>query len=317
MNIEQVLEIARLYHEQNRTQEDIAKQLAVSRSTISRALKLARDRGYIRVVVVAPSANPHHLESWFYERFNLQHVTVVAGKGNAQEVLDSVGQAAATYLNHIMPDEGILTVSGGKTLFSISKQVRPAQRPNLSVVSVMGGWVGENAISANEVVREIAVRWNARADMLFAPAIVSDDIARQALLREDSIRLTLEKAKSATVACIGLAAITPGGDSQPYTSSSGRVSEEDYQRLLQFGAVGETCAQFFDIHGKPIESWNRKKTVAISIQDLKCMPTVVVVGTGVNKAPAFLGACRSGFITALIITEDLAAEIERLDQITR
>ncbi|MFN8460065.1 MAG: sugar-binding domain-containing protein [Anaerolineae bacterium] len=315
MNTDQLLQIARLYYEQNKTQDEIGQQLLVSRSTVSRALKLAKERGYIRTVVVAPASSAAPLEAWFRARFNLQHVVIVPGCGNSPEVLDSVGQSAATYLDHVIAEEAVLTVAGGRTLFAVSKQVRPTQRPQVTVVPAMGGWVGASAISANEVVREIATRWNAQAEALFAPAIVSDDVARQALWREESIRLTVEKASVATVACVSLAGLTrESNNPQHHYSSSGRISEEDRQYLLNLGAVGESCAQFFDIHGQPIESWNQARTIAISLQDLKRIPVVIMVGAGREKAQAFLGACRGDFITALIITEELAGEIERLEQ---
>lgn len=315
MNIDQVLQIARHYYEQNKTQEEIAQQLLVSRSTVSRALKMARERGYIRTIVVAPSSNAPRLEAWFRERFDLQHVVIVPGRGNTPEVLDSVGQTAATYLDHIVSEGAVLAVAGGRTLLAVSKQLRPAYRPDVTVVPVMGGWVGDSAISANEVVREIAIRWQARAESLFAPAIVSDDVARQALWREESIRLTLEKARTATVACVSLAGVTrnPGGLHHYYASSSGLLPEEDHQCLLSLGAVGESCAQFFDINGQPIDTWNQAKTIAVSLHDLKKM-AVVMVAAGVEKAWATLGACRGGFVTALIITEELACKIEQLDQ---
>lgn len=316
MNVDQVLQIARLYYEQNKNQEEIAEQLSLSRSTVSRALKLARERGYIRTVVVAPSTSAPRLETWFRSRFNLQHVIIVPGRGNTSEVLDSVGQSAATYLDNIISDQAVLAVAGGRTLLSVSKQLRPAHRPNITVVPAMGGWVGDSAISANEVVREIAVRWHAQAEGLFAPAIVSDDVARQALWREESIRLTLEKAKTATIACISLAGIRPdpNGLHHHYTSSSGRIPEDDLQHLLDSGAVGESCAQFFNIEGHPIEAFNQTKTIALTFQNLKQIPDVIMVGAGIEKAQAFLGACRAGFITALIITDDLAYRIEQLDK---
>lgn len=316
MNTDQVLQIARLYYEQNRTQDEIGQYLQVSRSTVSRALKLAKERGYIRIIVVAPAASTAPLEAWFRSRFNLQHVVIVPGRGNSPEILDSVGQSAATYLDSVISENAVVTVAGGRTLFAVSKQVRPTPRPQVTVVPAMGGWVGASAISANEVVREIAGRWNAQAVSLFAPAIVSDDVARQALWREESICLTLKKASAATVACISLAGLAPHPDDSQhhYTSSSGRISEEDHQYLLQQGAVGETCGQFFDIHGQPSERWNQSRTIAISVQDLKQIPVVIMVGAGTEKAQAFLGACRGSFFTALIITEELAAEIERLDQ---
>jgi DNA-binding transcriptional regulator LsrR (DeoR family) len=318
MNTDQVLQIARLYYEQNKTQEEIAQQLSLSRSTVSRALKLARERGYIRTIVVAPSSSALELETWFRTRFNLQHVVIVPGRGSSPEVLDSLGQTAAIYLEQIVSDQTVLTIAGGRTLLAVSRQLRPAYRPNVTVVPAMGGWVGDSAISANEVVREIAVRWNARAETLFAPSIVSDDVARQALWREESIHRTLEKAGTATVACVSLAGVLPdpNGLHHHYTRSSGQISEAEHQRLLELGAVGETCAQFFDIHGCPIDAWNQTKTIAVSLQDFKKIPVVVMVGAGIEKAQAFLGACRGGFITALIITEDLAGSIEQLDQTT-
>jgi DNA-binding transcriptional regulator LsrR (DeoR family) len=316
MKTSEVLEVARLYYEQNKTQDEIAHQLSVSRSTISRALKLARARGYIRTVVVGPSIDSDHLQAWFRNRFDLQHVVIVPGEGNSQELLDSVGQTAATYLDRVIIEDTVLTVPGGRTLLSISKQLRPTHRPGVSIVPVMGGWVNESVISANEVVREMATRWQAKAETLFAPAIVSDTTARRALLREDSIRLTLEKAQSATVACLSVAAIhlALDGVPRPYDSSSGRIPKEDLNQLLNMGAVGETCAQFFDIRGNPIDTWNLEKTIAVSFEQFKQMATVIMAGVGVEKARALLGVCRSGIVTALIISEDLAYRIKELDE---
>jgi DNA-binding transcriptional regulator LsrR (DeoR family) len=44
---------------------------------------------------------------------------------------------------------------------------------------------------------------------------------------------------------------------------------------------------------------------------------VLAVGAGAERAQAFLGACRGRLLTALIIGEDVAHEMERLDNSTR
>lgn len=312
MKTDQIIEIARLYYEQNTTQEDIARQLSISRSTVARALRLAKERGYIRTVVIAPSQNNYDLENWLRDQFNIRHVIIVPCQQDPQQDLDSVGKAAAAYLDSIISEHTILALSGGRTLYAINQHLRPAQRPNLTVVPAMGGLVTESAISANEIVREVATKWQASAEALFAPATMSDATAREALLREDSIRPALQKAKSASLVCTGLAVVKSTTEvPRPYESSSGRVSQEDMQQLQGLGAVCEVCAQFLDIQGNEITSWNENKTIALSIADFKRMFTIVV-GAGREKAPAFLAACRNGFISALFITEDLAMEIERL-----
>ena len=56
-NNELLLRVARLYHVQSETMDAIAHQLGVSRSTVSRLLKEARDRGLVRVSIVDPESS--------------------------------------------------------------------------------------------------------------------------------------------------------------------------------------------------------------------------------------------------------------------
>ncbi len=313
---EQILDMARRHFEDNMPQEAIARDLSVSTSTVSRALKLARERGWVRTVVVGPSEGAFQLESWLRKRFRLAYVAVVPAPAGGQDALEAVAQAGAAYVERVAPARGAVTVAGGRTLTALARQLRPAHRPGLAVLPAMGGWVGQSAIGANEVARAIALRWDAQAGALFAPSFVSDDHVRQTLLAEESIRDTLEKARNASLACIGIAAVTPelSMEQARYASSAGIVSVEDTRYLLGLGAVGETCAQFFDIEGNLLDSWNRERTVALLLNDFRNIPAVLAVGTGVEKARAFLGACRAGLMTALVIDEHLALEMKHLDR---
>ncbi|NMB89048.1 MAG: helix-turn-helix domain-containing protein [Chloroflexi bacterium] len=303
-----------MHYEQNLDQEDIANRLGVSRATISRALKEARERGYIRTIVVPPPERAGFLESALRERFRLSFVAITPSRTDINEAIQLVAQVAAAYLDRNVPGRGILGVAGGRTVLSIAKQLRPGVREDLKIIPLMGGWVGQNAISASEVAREMAIRWNAQAKSLFAPAFVKDEIARQALLREASISHALEEGKRADIACIGIAAVSlQTRGTGEYVSGSGRIEEEDVRQLLVEGAAGETCAQFFNEKGVPIESWNQAKTIAVPLENLCAMKDVLAVGAEPEKALAFLGALKMGIIKSLIISEDLAAELDRLD----
>ncbi len=318
MKTEQILSIARRYYEDNLPQDEIAREFSVSASTVSRAIKLARERGWVRTIVVAPSGNMAQLECRLRDRFDLEYLAVVPAAPTPQDTLEAVARAGAAYLSQIVPDHDVVAVAGGRTLTAVARQLRPAHRPELTVVSAVGGWVGQSAISASEVAREMAMRWDAQVAALFAPAFVSEAGLRQALLREESIRVTLEKACSATLACIGLApvAVEPTNLQARYASSTGMLSEADMRCLLALGAVGETLAQFFDIEGNLIDSWNRERTIGLPLDDFKGISSVLAVAAGIEKAPAVLGACRGGLVNALIISDDLAHEVEHLDKIT-
>ncbi len=310
MDAQLVVEIAKLYYQQNYAQEDIARLLAVSRSTVSRALKVARERGQVRVTIVSFSPRAVELEAWLYTTFQLEQVIIVPALGDPASDLEAVAQAAASYLDHVAPARGVIGVAGGRTLFAISQQIRPAPRPELSILPVMGGWVSASTISANEVVRAFSARWGAESEMLFSPAFVSDAHTRAVLLREESIRHPLERARQADLVCVSAAPLLPL--STEWKAVHPSISDAEARQLLELGAVGETCAQFLTADGRPLDSWNLEKTIALSVADFHAVPRVLMTGTGVEKAVSILACCRSGFVTALIVTEEIAAEMQAL-----
>ncbi len=313
MNIDQIVELARMHYEQNLSQEEISQHANISRATVSRALKEARERGYIRTLVIAPSGIGLELEEWLRSRFNLKYVAVTPTREDTNEAISLVGQVAAVYLDYNVSSGCVLGVAGGRTVLSTAKQVKRANRPDVLALPIMGGWIGHTSISASEVAREIAVRWNARAKALFAPAFVVDEVARQALLREESIADILKSASQADMSIIGIAPVSLKESSNEYVSGTGRISGSDVDDLIQKGVVGETCAQFFDIQGRPVDVWNRTRTIAVPLEDLVKMQNVVAIGADASKGRAFLGACRMGIVKSLIVSEDLASEIKQLD----
>jgi DNA-binding transcriptional regulator LsrR (DeoR family) len=310
MDSQQVVEVAKLYYQQSLSQDDIARLMDVSRSTVARALKMAHERGMVRITIVGHSPRAVALERWLYSTFDLEHVVIVPALSDGASDLAAAAQTAASYLDHITPARGTLGLAAGRTLFSISQQLRMAARPELTVVPVMGGWASGSSISANEVVRTAATRWSAKAESLFAPAFVSEAHARAALLREEGIRRPLELARQADVICISAASMAPF--STEWKAHHTSISDEDTRQLIGMGAVGETCAQFLAADGRPLDNWNLEKTIALSISDFRAVPKVMMVATGREKAGALLACCRSRFFSVLILTEDLAAEMEAL-----
>ena len=69
---EVIADVARCFYDDGLTQEAIAKQINASRSTVSRLLQMARDRGIVRIQIDYPWGRAADLEQRLIERFHLR-----------------------------------------------------------------------------------------------------------------------------------------------------------------------------------------------------------------------------------------------------
>ncbi len=75
--IQEAIKVARLYYYQDQTSKAIADEMNVSRSTISRMLKFAREEGLVNINIVDPAEEPRLIEKRISDRFSNTVVHVV------------------------------------------------------------------------------------------------------------------------------------------------------------------------------------------------------------------------------------------------
>ena len=64
-----LMRVADMYYQQEMLQDEIAKKLNVSRTTVSRALTKAKKEGYIKIIMDFPSENVIELEKELEKKF--------------------------------------------------------------------------------------------------------------------------------------------------------------------------------------------------------------------------------------------------------
>lgn len=95
--IELLVKVAKLYYENDYSQEMIAKKLGLSRPYISKLLNESKSNGIVRVQVVDPLSIETPLEKNLREHFGLEKVRIVPmSEGTAS--LSRLGLEAARYL---------------------------------------------------------------------------------------------------------------------------------------------------------------------------------------------------------------------------
>lgn len=304
-NLEFLARIASLYYEEGLTQQRISEELGYSRSAISRFLTAAREAGVVEIRVHHPLQRDLELEATLRREYDLECVRVLQGYNwEYDRMLSHLGALGAQFVEERVRDGMLLGVSWGTAVYEVSSALRPPYLPNLTVIQMIGALgMPDPEIDGIELARSYARSFGGRYRILPAPAIVESQQVRAAMIDERQISDTLNLARQVDIAILGI------GTTDPEISGlvrAGYLTIKELQTLADAGAVGDVCAIYFDQHGNVIDTPVAKRVVGVSKQDLIQIPSRLAVAGGVVKAPAILGALRSGLITSLV-TDDLAA----------
>ena len=285
-----VLTAAYLYYVEGRSQNEIARQLAVSRSTVSRLLAEARQTGVVRIEVAAPPVEG--LAAELEGHLGLERVYLGSGVAATEDpgpvLAKAVGQALVE--SELRAGDALL-VSWGRAAWSVSNVDLPAL-PGVVVVPAIGGLNDEKPwVQTNEIARRLAARIQGSMLLLHAPAVPSEQL-RASLLSDESIRAALMRWDDAAAILFGIGAWSRA---EPEPPSILMMDEATLQR-----SAGDVVARLFDQQGNRVAYPAELRLLAIDVDQLARIPRRIAVAVGIRKVDAIIGASRSGLINVLV-----------------
>jgi len=300
--------VAELYYLQQQGQADIAALIGVSVSKVSRLLAEARRRGVVTITVADSLAGQSDLERELASELGLRGVYAaparVADAGPASRI---AALTAARLLPQWLRSPGTLGLSGGYTVAELARALEPRAAGDIVVVPLQGNWVeGDVHLHNDQVCRDAAARLGGRALSLPAPMLVERAATRTALLQDRSIRPVRERWSELSVAVVGVGR-SPDSEESAYPSVMGALPRSVRDDLHRRGVVGDLCAHMFNLNGRFVDHEASRRTLSISIADLRRASLVVAVAGGVAKAASLLGAVRTG-IPHILVTDQLTAQ---------
>lgn len=302
---EQLIEVATSFYRNGKSQIEIARELRLDPSTVSRYLKRARDDGIVRIEIRPPRRQHVDLGREMTARFHLDRAVVVpenvdVDEADAHDALCAVG---AEFVSSSLKTGIRLGISWGRTLAGVVRFLQPRSVSDLSISQLTGGLSdAEPGNQCHELARHIAQLYpNSRVKYLHAPAIVDSEAIQVAIMSDRSVRAALEAAVRSEIALVGIGSM---GDDATLIHF-GHLAEADRTRLLRNGAVGTLNSRFFDASGRPAGHLDRQ-TIAISWEQMAGIPTVVAVAAGPGKTQAIAGALETGCINVLVTDEPTA-----------
>ncbi|ASK66081.1 transcriptional regulator [Brachybacterium avium] len=305
-----VVRAARLYYERGRSQTEVAQELALSRSNVSRILAQARERGIVEVTIHDPDGPPQRdeaLEAALRTAFTLREAHVVSAPRTT--AMESVARAGAAVLSRRVASVRSIGVSWGETVQSVVAQLETLRpRPTPAVLPLVGGHSALDQFDSGEsVLRVLGSRLGATPRTLYAPAVLESSTAAATLRGESSIREVLAAAARVELALVGIGSL--GVHSSPHVLELMGLDASERAAFAAQHPVGDVCGRFIDAHGIPLGAPTDQRVLAVTFSELLRIPEVVGVAAGAEKAPGVLGVLRSGAIDTVVLDVDLAREI--------
>jgi deoxyribonucleoside regulator len=308
-----LVQVARAYYLENRTQAEIADSLGISRSQVSRYLTEARDQGIVQVRIITPDDDVQDLRQSLLKCYPHLHDVVITPSfpDNPDALRASIGSAAARYVGEALVSSQRLALGCGRSLRATVDALPKRQLANVEVVQAMGN-IGHEAhnVDYNEIARKAADALGARVYYLSAPAILGKGSGKASdlIMTNPPLEYALSLARHANVYVVGLGSLEID---QVYVRA-GLIQQPELDDLRE-RAVGDICGRFFDSHGEEQQSAFADRIIGIELNDLRDASLAVGVAGGQDKVAPLLGALRGGFLNVLISDEQTVRSIVAVD----
>lgn len=303
MKTNEFVKVAYYYYKTGMTQNEIAKKMSMSRQRVNRILKKCLETGIVKIVIQDDGQNVE-LETKFEALSGLNEALIVNCEDD--NINDSLGPVAASYLERILKDGDIIGFSRGRALSSMVANLVQTDKKNLTVTQLVGGMNAEESnTNSDNMVRQSSEILNAHPYFVFAPIIVESRKLRDSMLNESVFAQMYNHMKNCTVAVVGI------GDMANESEFGKRsfLTEKECNTLRNQNAVGEICTHYFDINGQIIESEIIGRVFAVDYNSFKEIPIRIGICGGKDKISAIVGAIRGNLINVLITDYDTSMAV--------
>ena len=297
--------IAYLYYYADMNQSDIAERLFLSRSTVSRLIKKARQSGVVELKINEPWQRDLALEDALRTTFQIEGARVLkVDEGASPEaVLDTLSQMVTYCISCNVKEHSILGTSWGNTIAHVNNAITTTQNIPLTVVPIMGTmtWPDPNPESV-KLSQRFARIYGGRFFPLDAPLFADSPEHLLNLMTDPGIAEAIETSRKANLIITSVGSIEG-------RSWSRVLGMDKLSKLHEIGCVGHIGGHFYDINGHEIEGGYKKLHIGLTLDEIRQNKNVVCVAASEGKAEAVYGALQGRIINTLMITHPLAVRL--------
>ncbi|WP_019241630.1 MULTISPECIES: sugar-binding transcriptional regulator [Bacillus] len=304
-----LIKIAQMYYEQDLTQSQISKELGIYRTTISRMLKTAREKGIVKISIQYDTEETYTYEETIKNRFGLKHVIVVPIEAEQPEKsrLKAMGQASARFIRNILKDNDIIGFSWGSSLAEMVNEIQTLDKKNIICIPMVGGPSGvlESRYHVNTICYNASLKLHGNSVMIDVPAIVGKKETRNDIIQSNHFQEIAKLWNQINIAIFGIGS----ANITSKASWSAFYGDAIIKELEEGKVVGDICSRFFDALGNQVNTSIYDRTISIQLDVLKKTRYSIGIAESAEKVSAIIGALNGGYLNVLVTTEDTARQI--------
>lgn len=305
-DIRLIVKIAQLYYEQDMTQAQIARELGIYRTTISRLLKRGRDQGIVTIAINYDYNENLWLEQQLKQAFGLKEAVVIACDSEQEdEHLSMMGLHGAQLLERLLEPGDIVGFSWGRAVRGLVENLPQSnQSRQLICVPMIGGPSGklESRYHVNTLTYGAAAKLKGESHLADFPALLDNPLIRNGIMQSQHYQTISAYWDNLDVALVGIGspAIRDGANWHAFYGS------EESDDLNARHVAGDICSRFYDIRGVTVETNMSEKTLSIEMNKLKRARYSIGIAMGEEKYSGIIGALRGKYINCLVTNSDTA-----------
>ena len=304
-----LVEVSVMYYLEGKTQNEIAKELFLSRPKVSRLLKRARELEIVDININYECDALETLRNDIKRKFYIKDVAIVKTLSNYEDTLREIGKAGAKILIREIQEGMTLGISWGRTIRNTVLQLKEKEINDIKIVELFGAISYDmNDADMLSIARILSDKIGGKLYPLPAPVYIGDKATRDVLVNNPIIKNALNMIKKCDMVLTGLGTVDGNATE---TIWDVYVESGTKERIKKNGGVGFICAHFFDENGDFLDIDINKNVIGIETEDIKKNKIILVAG-GKKKSKAILAVLRGGYINTLISDENTLRHVLEL-----
>lgn len=304
------LQVAQMYYLQDLTMDTIAREMNLSRSSVSRLLADARTTGLVEITVHSPQQARGQLAQRIAEEYGVTpHIVATPDLLSESERLRRVALAAARILSATLDSNMVVGVAWGATTSAIARLLPSKPLYGVHVVQMNGAANTETSglEYASDIINRFGAAYNAQTHQFPVPAFFDEPLTRLAMWRERSVRSVLAFQSRVDVFVFGLG--SPKSDVASHVYAGAYFDADDMRELARSGAVGDCATVFYRLDGSSTGIPLNERSSGPDLDVVRRIPHRLCVVSSVSKIDSLIGALAAGLVTELVIDESVARRL--------